>query len=312
MRPFSGGGETVMVKIFVLIAMSVALFFAYPLYTQSQPSISVSAQQNNQQPTESTNKQAKINNDNGEAFISPLKEIISHPQNHNTKDKGNQYHHWYDTFLNRTTDWLLVLFNFLLVLFTGTLACYTARLWKATVGLWKISQQHMIISERAYVFVKRYKVITNNGPHKITIIPEWHNNGSTQANYLLTCANGKYFPLTEYPTGIPDDYTFPDLIEGENWPTMLGPKGTFYADELNFNEEIVNATLAGHGRIYVWGWAEYNNLFDNIYRHRTEFCSEVVIKSIDAQGIRIGFHKQHNGADDYCFKKPMTQYPRPT
>lgn len=208
-----------------------------------------------------------------------------------------------------------------IAVFTGALVWANIRMWRVMRASTTLAEKNMIIGQRAYVFVRKFNVIKNNGPHKLSVIPEWYNNGSTQANYLLTCVNGKYFPFVEYPEGIPDDYTFPDLAEREDWPMDHGPKSMFYGDPLNFSEETVNNTIAGHGRIYVWGWVEYNDIFDT-YRHRTEFCDEVVIKSIDDEdigisgmGIRsigIRSHKKHNGADDYCLKKPMTKYVPPT
>jgi|GEM_PF-2031015 hypothetical protein len=245
--------------------------------------------------------------------------------------------------INCVLDWIGTNSAAIVALATIAIALFTWTLWRATTGLLEIANRQakdnlraikaseraaevaekaMVSSQRAFVFVKRFDVIKDNGPHKLSIIPEWYNNGSTQANYLLTCVNGKYFPFLEYPEGIPDDYTFPDLGEREDWPMDHPPKSVIYGSPLNFSEEIVNDVIAGLGCIYVWGWVEYNDIFDNTYRHRTEFCDEVVIKSLDIQeggiggfgasGIGIRTHKKHNGADDYCFKKPMTKYIPPT
>lgn len=175
----------------------------------------------------------------------------------------------------------------------------------------EITETNMINSQRAFVFDKRFIVKTNKGSDSITFFPEWYNNGSTQANYLLTCINANYFPFKDYPTGLPDDYTFPDLIKREDWPMFHGPKSTFFGDPLTFDEQAVKAAMAGEGCLYTWGWVEYNDIFTNI-RHRTEYCHEVVITSVDAEGIGFRTYKKHNGADDYCFKKPITKYVPPT
>lgn len=108
--------------------------------TESQPPVLVSTEQNNQNPSKSTNEQSYKDKYETESLKAKLKEIISQDQNQNIKTTGKQKHHWYDTFIDHTTDWLLVLFNFLLVVVTILLVLYNSRLWKETEKLWKASQ----------------------------------------------------------------------------------------------------------------------------------------------------------------------------
>lgn len=115
----------------------ITLLFTIGVNAQSQSPISISIEQNNQNPTKSANEQSYKDKYETESLKTKLKEIISQDQNQNTQNKGGQNHHWYDTFLNRTTDWLLTLFNFLLVICTGLLAWYT---W----GLREVADKQLI------------------------------------------------------------------------------------------------------------------------------------------------------------------------
>ncbi len=126
-------------KFSCLIIIIILLGFA--VIAQSQPPIPIGTQQNYQYPTKSTDEQPYKDKYNTESLKTTLKEITSKYQNQNIKNTGSQEHHWYDTFLDNTTNWLLVLFNLLLVVVTSLLVLYNYRLWKANVGLWEVSQE---------------------------------------------------------------------------------------------------------------------------------------------------------------------------
>jgi hypothetical protein len=57
-------------------------------------------------------------------------------------------------------------------------------------------------------------------------------------------------------------------------------------------------------RLFVWGWAEYRDVFDGIPLHRTEFCNEVIVTEMgreEATGkvtfaVRFSIYGPHNSA----------------
>jgi len=100
---------------------------------QSKSPISISTQQNNPNPPESSNKQAEKDKNRSESFKSPQIQEISQPKDNKSKTDRKQNYQWSKTILDH-------LFEFLLTLFTGFLALFTYRLWKATAGLWEVSQ----------------------------------------------------------------------------------------------------------------------------------------------------------------------------
>ncbi|MGB8992621.1 MAG: hypothetical protein WCD80_11260 [Desulfobaccales bacterium] len=125
----------------LIVRMILLLIFLFPINIfangQSQSPISIGTQQNNQNPSESSNKQADKDKNTSESLKAPLKEVISQHQNQNIKNTGKQEHHWYDTFFDNTTNWLLALFS-------GLLVWFNYRLWKATEKLWGASQDQSI------------------------------------------------------------------------------------------------------------------------------------------------------------------------
>ena len=108
---------------------------------------------------------------------------------------------------------------------------------------------------------------------------------------------------------MPDNFDFPDLGPNKDkCSVLIGPKGNIFGRDLVISEQFVNNAIAGRGKVYIWGWAEYNDIFENTIRHRTEFCNEIIISSIESDKVRIEFriHTKHNGADEQCLKKPIT------
>jgi hypothetical protein len=170
-----------------------------------------------------------------------------------------------------------------------------------------LTEKHLITSQRAFVFIKQFCITVTEAPKSIIIIPEWINNGGTQTINLHTHDNGKFFPLADFPNGLPDDFSFPDLVKGDKIPILLGPKDTFFGRDIVFNEQAADATIAGKGRLYIWGWVEYNDIFENTLRHRTEFCNEIILTRVgDKVRVEPRIYKKHNGADEQCMKKPIT------
>jgi hypothetical protein len=57
-------------------------------------------------------------------------------------------------------------------------------------------------------------------------------------------------------------------------------------------------------RLFIWGWAEYSDVFKDTSLHRTEFCREVLITSMgkdEATGktsaaVRFVFYGPYNTA----------------
>ncbi len=143
----------------------------------------------------------------------------------------------------------------------------------------------------------------------------WHairragNRGGTPTRRMLNHVNwGLCRP------DISKDFNFPDyrsdgtVDDGkENVRLFLGPKEEKFAEKLKIPVTDIERARNGEGKIYVWGWTEYDDVFPFTRRHRTEFCNEVEITCIsvgnDRQvtaGISFRLHREHNCIDDEC------------
>lgn len=232
--------------------------------------------------------------------------------------------------------WIETNSDFLTAAATVAIAAFTLTLWRATVKLWTISQQqskHMetsiaiaieaadaanrsaqiaedalISGQRAFVFVDTI-VYPNPLDHnfinnfwRINVI--WKNSGLTPTRNLMSNINWGSFI-----NKIPNDFDFPDAVDREPLCTCIGPKAIIHSDYVDIPVTFFN----GQNHVYVWGWVDYNDVFDETPRHRTEFCYEIIMnwaKRFDPQvGMRLRPHHKHNGADNECHRKPAPYVP---
>jgi hypothetical protein len=105
---------------------------------------------------------------------------------------------------------------------------------------------------------------------------------------------------------VTDDFDFPDFSGDHTIGMLIGPHSTVNALPLEIGAGDLEEVIARRGHLYVWGWAEYNDVFADTPRHRTEFCNEVVISRDPARVIAVNFavYKKYNGADEDCVKVP--------
>lgn len=184
---------------------------------------------------------------------------------------------------------------------TAALAFFTYFLWGATRRLVEDSRNALVSTQRAFVYIKNFEVHPFENPNRLSIIPTWENSGETPTKNMFSHVNWQWFLAA-----IPDDFNFPDLAGEETNRLLIGPKQTITASPLEIKSEWIDRVIDGNGRIYIWGWTDYDDVFKDTARHRTEFCNEVIIIRTKEHEIaaRFKLHKTHNGADDECLKKP--------
>jgi hypothetical protein len=226
----------------------------------------------------------------------------------------------------KLTDWLLVLFS-------GLLALYTWRLYLATHGLVEAARIQSVDMKdsikaatdaakaatasnqiavynaeqqlRAYVSAlevnlrlqRRANVIgahqVINGPvHTYSVSVVLKNGGQTPTRNLTI-----NFSAQKFIGAMPEEFDFPDSsFVGHG---LIGPSSTLLTPEIGFDAAEFERTDANF-RWYVWGWAEYDDVFSGSSRHRTEFCFEVrPIRDQYTNEIYVGFppYKRFNAAD---------------
>jgi hypothetical protein len=133
----------------------------------------------------------------------------------------------------------------------------------------------MIESNRAFVFVKNieHRFIGKKTTHTITgwnFFTQWENGGNTPAKNRTAHVNWDVF---EQP--IEFNFEFPDLSDVVSGGGMIGPKAIMHS-HTEIPVEIFDKTRTGAAHVYMWGWTDYNDIFQQAKRHRTEFCVEII------------------------------------
>jgi hypothetical protein len=179
-----------------------------------------------------------------------------------------------------------------------------------------LTREAMVETQRAFVLVRVLEVELVTFPYQsptAAIIDRiagwrvgvvWENSGDTPTRDLVTHVSLKFFD-----SQIPDNYDFPDLPERNISNALIGPRGTIHSASFLISVQDAQRVKDGSQRAYMWGWAEYDDIFSNTKRHRTEFCYELLFIEPFPQRASFGhlMHRTHNGADDECLKASQTK-----
>ena len=189
-------------------------------------------------------------------------------------------------------------------------------LWRAlqvTERSAHIVNQALVAAQRAYVVFKEFNVNATRVPpldeiSHCTIQPVWENSGTTPTRNGRTYVNWRYFQGS-----IPSDFDFADFDEMGNRilayesysALVMGPKSRSFSPAIAIDASTVRMVRELEGRVLIWGWAEYDDIFEDSARHRTEFCYQMTVTG-DPPNSHIGFsqYRRFNGADEDCERKP--------
>ena len=176
----------------------------------------------------------------------------------------------------------------------------------------RVVDEALIAAQRAYLFLREFRVNLVKNPlneeiQTCTIQPIWENTGATPTRNGRSHINWKFFERS-----IPSEFDFPDFDEVGNRvlsydaykSLIVGPRSTALAPLLDIEPGILRQVRDAQGRVLVWGWVEYDEVFGDAKRHRTEFCYQLVVTGSPASWVGFSQYKAYNGADEDCAKKP--------
>ena len=149
----------------------------------------------------------------------------------------------------------------------------------------------------AYVYIKDFdvKLVSDmGGLLKPTIYFFWENTGLTPTRDLVTSINWQ-----EFANEIPADFSFP---EGRKIKALIGPKQHIEVRTADILIEAYERAALGQSKIYVWGSAEYRDVFRDNLRHVTEFCVHLIVRGNPRSAecfFATGHHDAHNGSRSY-------------
>jgi hypothetical protein len=245
--------------------------------------------------------------------------------------EGKKKEGWQNKFFDHLPDWFVALFTGLLVYVTHRLVKMTDRLRESTERLWEAGERQIGVAQEAAEAAKASTKIANDSLTKlqrafvgfknfhrgeayvrdpsgtahdldkqfVPISIELENSGATPTRQLRTQVNFDKFPST----GLPADFRYLDAEIGRDPVTfVIGPKTTAKLSEFGISFRTLEEIRSGVAQGYVWGWVEYDDVFDDTPRHRTEFCFRIakVTPPISKPNMEWDAHGHHNGMDDDC------------
>src|ERR1022692_3493757 len=161
-------------------------------------------------------------------------------------------------------------------------------------------------TQRAFVFVNSFVIDVEGDLVKFT--PKWENSGTAPTRKMVNHTN-----WTAFEREPADDYVFSDLwAEGKsegrtvNTPFFVGPKAITNGGTLEIPFEFIRRAAGGQVYLLIWGWTEYNDVFENTPRRRTEFCNQVIAKNIQVKDgktnatITLPLNHRGNCTDEEC------------
>ncbi|HYD96973.1 MAG TPA: hypothetical protein VEC01_16715 [Noviherbaspirillum sp.] len=211
----------------------------------------------------------------------------------------------------KITDVLIALFTGLLVLLGWTLARRTGEATAAARDSAAVAEKSaraaeeaLVAGQRAFMFIREIKTILHQDPetgkYHWTIHPVWANSGNTPTRGLSIHTSYRLLdaPLTK-DDGFHDSH-------GERMPTVAGPRSMVEASPGTISSDDLEAVQNGTKFFYIWGWAEYHDIFEGTKKRLTRFCNQLVQVDGDPAApanehnpvqMMFAFHAENNYAD---------------
>lgn len=220
---------------------------------------------------------------------------------------------WMDSFLHevKITDVFVAVFAGLLVLLAWIQAQRMRDAVRVAAGSAdvaeksaRVAEEALISGQRAFMFIREIKTFLHHdaksGKFHWTVHPVWANSGNTPTRALSI--NTTYRLLDE---PLPKDYDFSQSGEGLT-PSIAGPRSMVEATPGTISSEDLQAVQEGKKYFYIWGWAEYHDIFEGTRKRMTRFCNQLIEVDGDTSApanehhpiqMMFGFHSENNYAD---------------
>ncbi|HYD59542.1 MAG TPA: hypothetical protein VEC35_04270 [Noviherbaspirillum sp.] len=168
----------------------------------------------------------------------------------------------------------------------------------------RVAEDALISGQRAFMFIREIKTYLHQDPDTgkfhWTIHPIWANSGNTPTRGLSINTT---YRLLDAP--LLKDYDFPESQE-DLIPTIAGPRSMVEAVSGTLTSEDLAAVKEGRKFFYIWGWAEYHDIFEGTKKRVTRFCNQLIqvdgdpafpISDHNPVQMMFGFHTENNYAD---------------
>jgi hypothetical protein len=131
---------------------------------------------------------------------------------------------------------------------------------------------------------------------------QFENTGKTPTRNAIAQVN-VWNAVEDFPA----EFDFVDAATDGPHNVELGPGQKAQFEALRISPEDALLVSAGESFIYVWGWIEYNDVFDHTPRRRTEFCRRFMVNP-EGGGRRWLWTNatRFNGTDGRCSRPIQT------
>lgn len=171
----------------------------------------------------------------------------------------------------------------------------------------KVAERSSQIGMRAYISLKNVECqwTADKKTEKILswdFIPVWNNSGQTPTVSAVSMIN---FAFVDGDVDVPALLEYAD--QGVPGRSFNPPAAIMHGDSIKIEIEQAIRMRAGASRAFVWGWIDYNDVFPDTERHRTEFCFEIKVTGNPIYkngGFAYPRHGKFNGHDSECYRKP--------
>lgn len=190
--------------------------------------------------------------------------------------------------------------------------------WLTRRAILETNRQH-IVSNRAFVCLKQFFTISTSamgdGVEFWRITPVFENSGNTATKRMMSVHSAEL-----RSSNLPKDFDYRDVAFPD--PTkpafisrdIIGPRAQLRGAPYILPLAEVQAIARGEKVFVIWGWIDYDDVFEGTKRHRFEYCYKLSIlldpsnpKNTDA--LALGLYGPYNGVDEQCRYDPSPFIP---
>jgi hypothetical protein len=170
------------------------------------------------------------------------------------------------------------------------------------------SRQSFIGGNRAFVFVHSFDAnAVTDAAHQVVgweINVVLENTGNTPTQKLVVKINN------EFNASDPPQDEFPPDLEATKYDSIavIRPRATSTTSDVKLKLDQIQDVLDGRSKFFIWGWAEYNDIFESTPCHRMRFMDTLQVvgdfRKVKQPGegnpLRFAVVGRFNDPDDHC------------
>jgi hypothetical protein len=155
------------------------------------------------------------------------------------------------------------------------------------------------------------RFIGQKSTHTIThwrFFARWENGGNTPTKNMRNRIN---YALRKDVVDL--GFPFPDFGDQPDGRTAIGPKSFLHSPYFDIPVDHLRKVKTGDTHAYIWGWADYDDVFPSTRRHRSEFSFKILVHGdVLAEDCQFSYqqNERFNGFDEECLRGPTPYSPR--